>query len=651
MSDQPKLKLKEMKVDKDAEEVKYEGKIDLSIKNNSHTLAFDLISNDSCGKKCMILEVGCSTGYFGHALKNAGNIVWGIEMNHVAAEKAKSVLDNVYVGSIEEFLADAANQNLKFDYVTFGDVLEHLPNPEKVLQACKLILSEDGAIIASIPNVAHIAVRLMLLEGRWEYSKLGIMDNTHLRFFTKSSIVEMFNMSALYIRDMDCVRIAIDSTGIKVNEAIRKHVEPILKDGEQDVFQYVLLAKKAGNTQDAISKTQRYLLHSKKILCLLPNTSLPLAKIRIIDPLRIWAANFGGAIRFRQISEFRDLDDTSWADAVIFQRESNSRTLNLIAFFKANNIKVIFDLDDLLTEVPKFISTYVHHKKTRQMLLKALKLSDVVTVTNERLRSELAPFNQEIFVIPNCSMPPSIVKTERHADGPINLLIAASDSIRVDFIVPVLRRLLEQNEIQFRIIGIGPPGKFIADAGVTITLYENMSHDNFKTFVSNLNNPIGLIPLDDSKFSSCKSAIKFIDYSLCGVVSVCSSVPPYSDIVEDNNTGMLVKNEKEDWYNAIMHLAKNPDLRKSISYTAYKLCEEKYTLNNSAKLWESTISSMQLGKNKLTHISYGEYKKRKIISLIYLYLLEPATYGAAIRLLRREGLAGLARRFKSIVLR
>ena len=142
-------------VDAKTTEVKYEGKIDLSVKNNSHTLAYDFIEIDSQGANCKILEVGCSTGYFGQALKNAGHIVWGIEMTPDAAELAKKVLDFVYVGTIEAFLASEFASSNQFDYIVFGDVLEHLPYPETILEQCKSILTPNGGIVASIPNVAH----------------------------------------------------------------------------------------------------------------------------------------------------------------------------------------------------------------------------------------------------------------------------------------------------------------------------------------------------------------------------------------------------------------------------------------------------------------------------------------------------------------
>jgi len=239
--------------------VKYEGKIDLSNKNNSHTIAYDFIEIDSLGSRCKILEVGCSTGYFGEALKNAGHVVWGIEMTPDAAELAKKVLDFVYVGTIEAFLAsEFAHQN-KFDYIVFGDVLEHLPYPSEILKQCKSILPPNGGIIASIPNVAHLAVRVMLLEGRWEYSELGIMDNTHLRFFDKKSIINMFNESSYSVQSLGCVRIGVEQTGVRVNQELYESASKLVHDDAKDIFQYVVLTKPAQSPETAIEKTNFYL--------------------------------------------------------------------------------------------------------------------------------------------------------------------------------------------------------------------------------------------------------------------------------------------------------------------------------------------------------------------------------------------------------
>ena len=82
-----------------------------------------------------------------------------------------------------------------------GDVLEHLKDPWAILGNIKENLKPDGYVVASIPNIAHGAIRLALLEGRFDYTSLGILDDTHLRFFTRESIFELFRKSWLLYRN------------------------------------------------------------------------------------------------------------------------------------------------------------------------------------------------------------------------------------------------------------------------------------------------------------------------------------------------------------------------------------------------------------------------------------------------------------------
>jgi 2-polyprenyl-3-methyl-5-hydroxy-6-metoxy-1,4-benzoquinol methylase len=139
---------------------------------------FEVITDDQS-----ILEIGCHTGSLGEALKKRGNRVWGIEINSDAAEKAKPFYEKVLVGDIEDdALWDAIIQ--RFDVIIFLDVLEHLVDPWKVLAKCKKLLKTKGFILISIPNVAFYAVRRGLLFGRFNYQPSGILDKTHLRFFT-----------------------------------------------------------------------------------------------------------------------------------------------------------------------------------------------------------------------------------------------------------------------------------------------------------------------------------------------------------------------------------------------------------------------------------------------------------------------------------
>lgn len=140
-----------------------------------------------------ILDIGCGTGNFGYKLKKMNECeVWGIEPNDVvariAAQKLDKVINNVFSPDLEELKGN------EFDTIIFNDVLEHLVNPYEVLGQCKKFLRQGGYIVASIPNILFFPVFFndIILKQDWVYTNFGTLDKTHLRFFTRKSIIRMF---------------------------------------------------------------------------------------------------------------------------------------------------------------------------------------------------------------------------------------------------------------------------------------------------------------------------------------------------------------------------------------------------------------------------------------------------------------------------
>lgn len=138
-----------------------------------------------------ILDVGCGTGATGEVLKKlrAKNVI-GLEFNMEAAEKAKKKLDKVILSDAD---ADELPFHIsQFDLILMGDILEHLVDPWNTLARYREFLKPGGILLASIPNIQYWRTVLNLLLGKWEYEYWGILDRTHLRFFTKASICELF---------------------------------------------------------------------------------------------------------------------------------------------------------------------------------------------------------------------------------------------------------------------------------------------------------------------------------------------------------------------------------------------------------------------------------------------------------------------------
>ncbi|MFP5208341.1 MAG: class I SAM-dependent methyltransferase [Acidobacteriota bacterium] len=137
-----------------------------------------------------VLDVGCGTGSLTRFIQErTGACVIGIEPDAERSKFARNSGLNVLHGYLD---AEFLRENGPFDTIVFADVLEHLPDPGSVIQLARTGLSPGGAIVASVPNVAHWFVRTDLMRGRFRYRECGIMDATHLRWFTRESLHSFF---------------------------------------------------------------------------------------------------------------------------------------------------------------------------------------------------------------------------------------------------------------------------------------------------------------------------------------------------------------------------------------------------------------------------------------------------------------------------
>lgn len=146
------------------------------------------------------LELGCGSGGFGVFLRESRKDVHitGVEIHPESAEEARGRLDVVIEQPIEIALASIAKGSI--DCVICNDVLEHLVDPWAVLRLIRVVLRPSGTVVSSIPNVRYFPVfKNYFLVGDWKYEKWGVLDRTHLRFFTKKSIERMFNESGFMV--------------------------------------------------------------------------------------------------------------------------------------------------------------------------------------------------------------------------------------------------------------------------------------------------------------------------------------------------------------------------------------------------------------------------------------------------------------------
>jgi 2-polyprenyl-3-methyl-5-hydroxy-6-metoxy-1,4-benzoquinol methylase len=144
-------------------------------------------------KAARLLEVGCGAGQTLRWLKETGRVErgWGLELFEAAAEAARAHFDVVQVGDAEK-LIDHAYEGMQFDLVMCLDVLEHMIDPWRFVDKLQHFVAPGGKLILSVPNIRCLQVLLPLLVlGRWRYTHDGILDRTHLRFFTRESAIEL----------------------------------------------------------------------------------------------------------------------------------------------------------------------------------------------------------------------------------------------------------------------------------------------------------------------------------------------------------------------------------------------------------------------------------------------------------------------------
>jgi 2-polyprenyl-3-methyl-5-hydroxy-6-metoxy-1,4-benzoquinol methylase len=138
------------------------------------------------------LEIGCGAGGFSMQIQSRSSAEsWGVEYEPEAARLAAQKLHRVLAGSVEDALPQLPTQY--FDCIIFNDVLEHLVDPYRVLASVQPLLNDQGVVVASIPNIRHWPEFVdFTLHGNWEYRRDGVLDRTHLRFFTKKSMLSTF---------------------------------------------------------------------------------------------------------------------------------------------------------------------------------------------------------------------------------------------------------------------------------------------------------------------------------------------------------------------------------------------------------------------------------------------------------------------------
>ncbi len=218
-------------------------------------------------ENALFLDVGCACGDTGALLKHIKNTTnYGLEYNQESLDMALETkayeeayqidLDLLRISQFSQFIR-------KFDVVFAGDVLEHLRNPTHVLSQLKHYLNQDGFLLLSLPNVAHMSVKAALLANNLPYMPSGLLDETHIHFFTYKSIMQMLNDAKLEILGRNFT-FGDSKAGLEYDpyEHLDKElIKYIASDWHSYVAQYIIAARVSTKSPEELAKHNELFFH------------------------------------------------------------------------------------------------------------------------------------------------------------------------------------------------------------------------------------------------------------------------------------------------------------------------------------------------------------------------------------------------------
>ncbi len=311
-----------------------------------------------------------------------------------------------------------------------------------------------------------------------------------------------------------------------------------------------------------------------------------ITEIRLRTPLAALAKAEGWVLKWRSFHECRRAD-LSDADLVIVQRGASRRSGRIEERALECGAAVVYEIDDLLTEIAPHISQYDAVRASLPWLRSGVALADLVTVSTPRLQRELAPLARATSVVPNHAFFDEDRPLPTQWPGePVHLLVASSDHLLDNELTGALRQAVGA---QARLVVVGRPGDALAALGLPLQRHPLLPRSEFVALARSLPNAVALIPLEASRFAACKSAVKWYDYAEAGVPTVASAVPPYLDAIEHGRTGLLVDNSEAQWLQALHLLIDQVDLRRRIASQARSVVRERHGLAQTLTAWHTAL--------------------------------------------------------------
>lgn len=543
-----------------------------------------------------ILELGCGAGALGELfLKYAPLAEYhGVEVNPEVASIAKKKLTKVYVEDIESESRKKILLPARYDFIVCGDVLEHLVDPWTIVAELRQSCVSNGGMIASIPNVAHWSVITNLLRGDFTYENMGVLDKTHLRFFTKKTIIQLFTQAGWEIESIT----ARPVEGFQFEKIVNVY-KKIAGDLQVDINELIENLK----TYQWVVRCINGPLHKSLVVA-----GKVLKKVAGVNEARVdYPLLALSSLQSNKVFWSEDrlaIPKDSPAGILFLHRQflndpEMTKAINLMA---SKGWVLVLDMDD----DPRIWNEYVSTN------FLAFKSVHAVTVSNQKLEALIKSWNPEVKVFQN-----QIFKIEPFPDR------SDIKTRSVKFFYGALNREIDRQNL---LLGINSlPLEIMKSMEIHVIhdqdffdqlnpeikkfYYSIVPHVEYMKILRNCD--VALLPLRNTEFNSMKSDLKFIEACSHGVVPIASNLV-YADVPEHQLCGEFVASDKPDeWAYQIQNLIKNRDLLIEKSSCAYDYVKNyrMHALSVSERnlyYRELLANQPQLEKDRLLRIELEE---------------------------------------------